>query len=377
MKSSPKSNEMPVSTGSKTPASGKKLVQARLPFKSLGGSVPPFSATNDTSEASSLAVSVDNRKRRPNDVDDTIRAAKLNRSDCKSSDNISLEAHEIMEISCDETTENDTETGSNLVKVSHTSESKENVCVGKRSADENDQIDVDRSETDHEDATLEPKAKQSLDFEKKSSESRKSKRTNESSLIKIKLPISKKSKDAAKKMKKQKKMTNDDIQNEMETDETEAEKPNEKAAADTNAQDDQQPDTENDMEVDVSAVLTEKEAIELDKSKSDDDGNVLNDSVVSNPPEQCATPTNHKLTPKQNQRRLESEKKKQEKEQARLERERKQQEEKEMRQREKEEKELQKKREREEKGTVLPTLIITFYGMIAFKREKVQIIKEK
>lgn len=355
MKSSPKANEVPLSTESKTPASGKKLVQARLPFKTLGGSVPPFSTTNDTSDTSSLATAAaDNRKRRQNDDDDDkIRAAKLNRSDFKSGGNISLEANEILEISSDVPAGNDATTGSKLMKVDHTSESKENVCVVKGDADEIAE-NGDRSGTDDEDATHEPKAKQSLDFEKKHTESRKSKRTSESSLIKIKLPMSKKSKELAKKHKKHKKT--DDVQNEMEIDEAEEKKPDETPVTDEKTKEDKQPEAENNMEVDATSVLTEQEVREQSKSNSDDDeGNVLNDSVVSNPAEQCATPTNHKLTPKQMQRRVESEKKKQEKEQARLERERKLQEEKEMRQREKEEKELQKKREREEKGTLTLT----------------------
>lgn len=84
-----------------------------------------------------------------------------------------------------------------------------------------------------------------------------------------------------------------------------------------------------------------------------EDDSLINDSVVSNASDHCSTPANTKMTPKQLQRRLESEKKKQEKERAREERERISQEEKEQRQREKEERELQKKREREEKGNNL------------------------
>lgn len=348
MKSSPR-NETPPSTGSKTPASGKKLVQARLPFKALGGSEPPFSVANEVSETSSLAA--DNRKRKPNDdaKEDGIRAAKQNRCEYKRGDNITLETSEVLELSNDVPVANETENGAKLAKTNHTSESKENVCVGKNSPDKIDLSD-DHDEMDPESAAQEPKAKQSLDFEKKHSEPRKSKRTNESSLITIKLPMTKKSKEAkAKKGKKQKKTNNDDVQKEMEQDEAKDE------AAETATTEDEdeaerqedQPNGERNVDVNASTTMPEQEIVDGGKCSSNDEESELNDSVVTNPSEQCSTPTANKLTPKQMQRRLESEKKKQEKEQARLERERKLQEEREMRQREKDQ---QKKREREEKG---------------------------
>lgn len=342
MKSSPR-NETPPSTGSKTPASGKKLVQARLPFKALGGSEPPFSVANEASETSSLAA--DNRKRKPIDDanEDGIRAAKQNRCEYKRGDNITLETSEIMELSNDIPAANETENDAKLPKTNHTSESKENVCVGKNSPVEIDLSD-DHGENDPESATQEPKAKQSLDFEKKHSEPRKSKRTNESSLITIKLPMTKKSKEAkAKKGKKQKKANNDDVHKEKEKDEATTEV----ATTEDEEELEREEDQPHSAEVNASTAMPEQEIVDRGKSSSNDEGSELNDSVVSNPPEQCSTPTANKLTPKQMQRRLESEKKKQEKEQARLERERKLQEEREMRQREKD---LQKKREREEKG---------------------------
>lgn len=53
---------MPPSTGSKTPASGKKLVQARLPFKTLGGSEPPANETSDAVLATANTLTpADNR----------------------------------------------------------------------------------------------------------------------------------------------------------------------------------------------------------------------------------------------------------------------------------------------------------------------------
>lgn len=283
MKSSPKSSEIPPSTESKTPASSKKLVQARLPFKTLGGSEPPLSIEIETSEtvlANTLTPVTDNRKRKQITDDDDIRSAKLNR--CEN--------------------------------------------------------DITFEEV-NESAVNKPKARQSLEFLP-----RKSKRTSDG-LITIKLPK------IAKKNKKIHSGTNNDVQ--VETNKQELE-------ANVNSKE--------------TPPIEEKVSVEQDDSSDDDenenpDTKILEDSVVSNVSDQCSTPNNHRLTPKQLQKRLESEKKKQEKEMARLERERKLQEEKELRQREKEERELQKKREREEKGTYIQNSI--FYLIFQFDQRRV------
>lgn len=211
MKSSPKSKEMSLSSVSKTPQSGKKLVQAHLPFKTMGGSEPPVTPANDTTDTALTTLNTDSRK----------------------------------------------------------------------------------------------------------------------PLIKIKLPVKK-----SKKLKKSKK--------------PEPSTPTkEETLMDEEEPQDISMDVDEDIDMDEASTSKENE---ITSDAEDFNASALNDSILSNASEQCLTPANHKLTPKQMQRRLESEKKKQEKEQARLDRERKFQGEKELRQREKVEKELQKKREREEKG---------------------------
>lgn len=343
MKSSPKSNEMPPSTGSKTPASGKKLVQARLPFKTLGGSEPPFTATNDTSDpvltaANMLIPDADNRKRKQSTVtakDDGVREPKLNRLDCDINDDVILVTTEAMELSCDVPSGNDAENGAKCV-LNRNSESKENVYMDKSCDDVIASVDDSRSEEDaigdSEPVSHISKAKQSLEFSGERLEKRK--KRSDTSRITIKLPMSKKSK-KAKRAKK-----SDLIGSISNIAPNEDELPLE-----TDMEVDADPNDVSVWEsiVDDSENEEVRDADELNQS-------ALDDSILSNGSEHCSTPASHKLTPKQIQRRLESEKKKQEKEQARIDRERKLQEEKELRQREKADKELQKKREREEKG---------------------------
>lgn len=330
MKSSPRSIDMASSTGSKTPASGKKLVQARLPFKTLGGSEPPVAATNDASNTNIItanALNPDNRKRKQNSSaskEDGIRAAKLNR--CEQNDDVCLETTEAMELSND--TPASEEKDSDAKPLSRKSESKENVCVDENSAD--DTIPAENAnETADEDesAAHSPKAKQSLDFEEKRTELRKSKKASESGLITIKLPLTKKAKAAIKKGKKPKQSESD-----VQTKEEEAPPPHTEVC---------------DEPTKMDASLTTMEEDEPDYNESMDDENLndstMNDSAVLDVSEHSSTPASHKLTPKQIEKRVESEKKKQEKERVRIERERKLQEERNKR-------ELQKKREREEKG---------------------------
>lgn len=349
MKSSPR-NETPLSsTGSKTPASGKKLVQARLPFKTLGGSEPPANEppASDTalSTANTLAPVSDNRKRKPSTTttkDDGIRSAKMNRCELESSDDVvDLETTEAME--SDFSAGSETENGSKVM-LNRNSESKENVCVDRIDADdatfsESSKETVDRVES----ANCAPKAKHSLEFGEDRPGPRKSKR-NESSFT-IKLPISKKTK-KAKKYKKS--HPSDATENETTMEEEEEDKPQD-ANMDVDAVEDTDVDADDDVDIkDVSTSIVQDDASDNEDSNNVGDKSILNDSIISNASDQCLTPA--RMTPKQLQRRLESEKKKQEKEVARLERERKLQEERDQRQREKEERELQKKREREEKG---------------------------
>lgn len=336
MKSSPKSNDMPTSAGSKTPASAKKLVQARLPFKTLGGSEPPSNDASDAvlATANTLTPVTDNRKRKQSATEtkaDGIRATKINRRVMDSSDDVVfLESTEAME--SDLSAESETENGTKTM-LSRNSESKENVCVGKSGADSATFSDSCNEPVEKvENANSAPKAKHSLEFDGERPEARKSKR-NESS-IRIKLPIVKK----MKKTKKQKKVDqNDSTDNDVSLEEG---KPQDNMNIDAveymNVDENVDDDADADADETSSSMGSDNE-----ESTNIGEKSLLNDSLLSSTSDQCLTPA--KMTPKQLQRRIESEKKKEEKELAKLERERKLQEEKEQRQ-------LQKKREREEKG---------------------------
>lgn len=347
MKSSPKAGDTPPLTGTKTPVSGKKLVQARLPFKTLGGSEPPSTTKNDAPNAALItanasAAVTDIRKRKQSSTttkDDGVRASKLNRCEYESHDEIILETSEAMELSNDapmmDEMEDEVESALN-----RSSESKENICTDEEIADKATHADSRNDAVEKvESAKLTPKAKQSLEFEEKKPEPRRSKRTND--LIKIKLPMTKKAKIAAKRPKKQK-------------DSTPSVQPsNEDSIVENNPDNTDVTDVDVDMEEptdDVTESLANESTLISDDDEDPSESVLnkscnLNDSLLSNVSEQNATPAKLALTPKQLQRRLESEKKKQEKDRARIERELKLQ-------REKEERELQKKREREEKGKI-------------------------
>lgn len=318
MKSSPKINEISPSIEPKTPASAKKLVQARLPFKTLGGCEPLSNDAPDTSSDSpnTSSPAIENRKRKQittTQNDNSVRAAKVNRCEQANNDDItSFGTTESMQ--SDLLVDSDTNNGT---KALHNKNS---------GSKENCKEIVDKVES----ANCNPKAKHSLEFSGEQPEPRKSKR-NETSFM-IKLPINKKT----KKTKKSKMSESiDPTKMEVSIEEDNAENTN------------MDIDAIKDEDDEYSSMVHDEPS---DNESSSNVGNIsiLNDSIVSNSSDRCATPV--KMTPKQLQRRNESEKKKQEKELAKIERERKLQDEKEQRQREKEERELQKKREREEKG---------------------------
>lgn len=345
MKSSPKLDNSPQSTASKTPSSSKKLVQARLPFKALSGSEPPVTTVSDDAIiADSTTKATENRKRKLPTPDDGARAPKINRLNETNSivDNDDLLTSETMEASIDLTidevkTKDDVNKTVNDQSFSRNSESKENVNenvdvneTNKSKIDESMGTDCDVSLVDSDSEG--PKAKQSLEFSGRRSGTRKSKRLAEENLIKIKLPMKKKSK-KDKKLKKS--QENDDsvnvndsiVDNEEIGDEA---KPEDNEAKSSTSSDHDQ--TNDKSVLDESIVST---------SNSDD----LDDKVVL-----PSTPNAQNITPKQVLRRAESEKKQLEKQRAKEERERKLQEEREMRQRQKEEQLEMKKKEREEKG---------------------------
>lgn len=304
MKSSPKAS----GPGPKTPVSGKKLVQARLPFKTLSGSEPPLADSNDISDdvlatAKTQTPIPNSRKRKQKSIgskEDGVHEPKNKRLDFE--DEIALQTSEVLDDS-NASVVVDAEKN----PLERNSESKENVA--EKSGD-NDAVQEANQDETSEDAPA--------------------------GLIKIKMPFKK-----SKKAKKGKKhdaaasSKDEERQNQSETvEETDGAKADEIVA----------------MEVDEKVETTAEQSSAPENDESDELNKTLNDSVMSDMSEQCSTPANHKLTPKQLNRLAESAKKKKEKEVARLEQERKRNEEKEQRQREKEEKELQKKQEREEKG---------------------------
>lgn len=321
MEPSPRAKKTALLTGSKSPASGKKLVQARLPFSTLGGRKPPFTVSNDTSEvslaaASTFKSSADNRKRKQDDVasnDDGIRDAKLNRCEFKNGETISLGSHELMELSNEIPAENGPE-------ENRTSQRKKSVYVVKQSPEIIDLTD-DCSEMGKnlESGAHKLIVKQSLNSEKTLPGTRKSKRS---------MPMAKSSTEMTNQAKKHMKTNSDTHIN------VDVHKKN--ANADPETSNDRgtkakhkRPDNKGNADVNTSTAIREQEFDKQNRSNSDNDDSVLNESLVSKPSEQCSTPSDRKLTSKQVQGRLDSEKKKQEKE----------------------EKEQQKKREREEKGT--------------------------
>lgn len=216
---SPKSDGVMKTTP--TTANGKKLVQARLPFKTLGGASPLLaSSTIETITAATVAVTAnEGRKRKLSTTrtpDDAERAPKLNRIDGDLVVN-DLLSTEILDESVEYTMTDRKSTagdggdgGVGGVKSevkSMKSESKENVANNERNDDDDLQLELDESSggdldnsIDELDDLMEPKAKKCLNMN--SDITKRSKRTNDESLIIIKLPMTKKLKDATKKMKK-------------------------------------------------------------------------------------------------------------------------------------------------------------------------------
>lgn len=175
-------------------ANGKKLVQARLPFKTLADAVKP-------------SVTIEKRKRKLSKTDsiDDERAPKLNRIDGSVVDK-DLLSTEILDESVEYTLTDRKSIGKSEVK-SMKSESKENVNTNERKGNNVDDHDDDVMELDEssggglsDDVELvEPKARKCLDM---NTDAKQPKRANDEQLITIKLPMPKKPKEASKKAKK-------------------------------------------------------------------------------------------------------------------------------------------------------------------------------
>lgn len=327
MKSSPKVEVSPTNT-----ASGKKLIQARLPFKSLGGASPVTSVVEPNQSES--------RKRKLTLTDDDgARAAKLNRKSGVKNvvdedvPTIDLLATESMEASCD----------LNIVQKVN----KENVFVEKKDGGDEVKVNGQRngSEVDGEQSdepisaedslsASSPKAKKCLDMgDGQPNGQRKSKRIKEEKeKIMIKLPMNKKQ--TAKKAKKADKSKLSEV-----TDDEEKGTDNDTSIVEPTASSSSL-DKDDDTDEDTSILdISMSSAVDSPARVS------LNDSIIS----LTKTPTLQKLTPKQLMKKADSEKKMLERQRAKEERERKIQEEKDLRQREKDEKERQRKKERDDK----------------------------
>lgn len=330
---------------------GKKLVQARLPFKTLtepaAVKLPESSAIESGRKRKYPAVPT---------VDDGIRAAKCHRKEnIQQNDSIVIKEHLLTSETMDSSVEfvmaeNNIDKKYDVKPNKNNDNTHQNCDVVKlkeknQEEEEEDEIGGDNSfsltngkDTYPADGNLDsedihspkasPKAKKCLNMSGDGPTNKKTKRSKDNNFM-IKLPMSKKSKEATRKSKR--------IQN-LEDSENSLKEIESSDNNDTSAVENSESERE----------LSDHTPVKVKKIES------LNDSFVSlssttdelNKPQ---TPIGQKLTPKQLQRKAESEKKAMEKQLAKEERDRKAQEAKEQRQREKDEKELQKKKEKEDK----------------------------
>lgn len=316
MKSSPKSDDVPKTSESKTPTSARKLVQARLPFKTLGGSEPPLDTTsnNDISTASTTSeivtpTSAKGRKRKQTlSIDENERAPKMNRRNTNDGDVSVVASGDKLE------SEND-------VSVDH----KQNVEAESSSITNN----TSENSGSNDDDEKRPRAKRSMNT-MQTKEPNKSRKSTDSEHFQIKLPMTKK----AKKNKMKTKIMADDVVS-MDVDDNEnddndceivdADESNVKNTSTTSS--DAGAKSEDSDKDSMDAQLNESRL--LNESSILNDSNMLDESIDLSDENNPTTP---KITPKQLNRRVESEKKLLE------------------RKREREERERLKKLERDEKG---------------------------
>lgn len=189
-----------VSLTTPTSANGKRLVQARLPFRTAAPTPGAAAITTTT-----VVTSVDKRKRKlskTEKADDAERAAKLHRRDSDGGAVVAsdLLSTEILDESVEYTMTDRKSMGKSEVKLVH-SESKENVDVNERGVDE-DLVELDDDSADEEvDQDLAtPNAKKCLNMN--GGKQPRSKRVSDENLFTIKLPTTKKAKHSSKKSKK-------------------------------------------------------------------------------------------------------------------------------------------------------------------------------
>lgn len=319
MKSSPKSDELPKAIESKTPTSARKLVQARLPFKTLGGCEPPVdtSTNNDISTASItnevITPTRSNRKRKQTlTEDENVRAAKVNRRNTNDEDISAVTKSDKLESEHD-------------VSVDH--KQKDDAQSSSTTNNTNEKTGTDEGE-----GKKKSRAKRSLNT-MQSQEPIKSRKSTDPEHFQIKLPMTKR----GKKSKKPKKPAddvqpmdldvdddkNDDSECELIEDDGPNQKNTSKSSSDDGGAKSEDIDTESNDADELNESHCLDSSIRNDSSILDSSIDVLNES----------NPTTPKMTPKQLQRRVDSEKKILEKKQ------------------EREERERLKKLERDEKGT--------------------------
>lgn len=395
MKSSPNVEISPATDANATKTlntSGKKLVQARLPFKTLSDAAAAKSLESTTAE--------NNRKRKLSatpTVDDGLRAPKCHRKEniVKNDSNVQKDdlltsetldssvEFSLTEVENNRNKNNKPDTNSNDCRASvpikqDANINKKNDDSEKESFVECELLNGEADDNVIEDDEMEntqspksaPKAKKCLDMSEDSKSIRKSKRSKDSNLIMIRLPLSRKAKEAKKSKKDEAHDKSDislkDVESSDNNEISDSEKNVETEKFDSNKSfftnqtvnlndsiltNEDAEDENDDKDSTIKTNGKEKAGTSGVKEVSSFNESIASSSssTATNEHDKTRTPVGQKLTPKQLQRKAESEKKLLEKQRAKEERDRKAQEAKELRQKEKEEKEEQKKKEREEK----------------------------
>lgn len=372
MKSPTKVNASPPNNGS----GARKLVQARLPFKTLSGSTPTITVVD-----SITPQLTENRKRKLSSTpqSDGVPAAKVNKKSVvknasyseNADDNdgivatIDLSANESMEASvefniakvnkenrlAESTKTNGSDADDDKVAdnndndgVDDDDNSKENsILVGSENEAINDsdlQKPVEASDDDVVDVKS-PKAKKSLDMNVSRGESiglRKSTRIRNDGFT-IKLPVSKKAKDASKKAKRANKSSDGNSSGDNSAGERINKKANKSSTEDASIVGTAPNATSSALSENAESTDANSSLMDVSTSSAFDSPvrSSLNSSAIS-----AANTPIQNLTPRQLLRKAESEKKQLEKERARVEREDKLR-------KEREEKEEQRRREKDER----------------------------
>lgn len=290
MKSPPSAEESSPST-----VNGRKLRQARLPFKSLTGGTP-------TAEA----AAAEGRKRKLSANGEDVPAPKQNRKEIDAD----LLSSETLDSSVEYTA---------ALKSKSKSESKENVAS----------IELDDSLSDA--SSLEPAAKRRLDLGESAKEE----------LITIKLPVGRKSKETAKKSKRFKKSAG------SEEKPAEEEEPEEEAPQ----KDDKQKESESESEAEAEVDPNDTSVLNKSLMSCDEDAQLKTPNGQKMTPRQLArkAESEKRLQERQMAKQEREEQRKREREEKEEQRRKERDEKEEQKRKEREEKDEQRRKEREEK----------------------------